>query len=200
MHSMKILISTPSYQHQVNNEMVMSLLRVIEDLKKNNIAVNWHSPTSSQLAFNRNIACDLAIKDQYDFLLFWDGDISVQEPHFVREMIQTSYKHDASVVGLPVVLKGSPKTYNCIIGGGTNLTKVEDRPFEVSRIGTGVMLIRTALLKSMIPPWFQFTEGYNQQPTCTPEDWGFCSKIKEEKIFADPRFHVQHWGLYAYES
>lgn len=197
---MKVLIATPSYQHQVNNEMVLSLLRVIEDLRKRNISANWHSPVSSMLSFNRNLSVDVAINEGYDWLLFWDGDISVSEASFVHDMIDTAYKQESRVVGLPVALKGHPTTYNCTIGGGTNLTRLAAEPFEVSKIGTGVMLIQVSLFKAMIPPYFSFKDTHNGQAGCYPEDWGFCEfAAHHTKIYADPRFHVSHWGLHKYE-
>ena len=81
--SMKILISTSAYNHQVNNEMVHSLLREFQDLRTANIGANWHTPVSSALAFNRNLAVDIALMDGYEWLLFWDADICVEEMGFI---------------------------------------------------------------------------------------------------------------------
>lgn len=204
---MKVLISTPSYQHQVNNEMVQSLLRTIQYMREHNHSVNWHSPTSSQLAFNRNIAVDIAIREHYDWLLFWDADISVKEPDFLEKMAELGHKTTADIIGLPVVLKGEPRTYNCArsspSGGYINYDCLPAQAWQVDVIGTGVMLIWVNALKTVVPPYFTFTDTHNEVTGAGvfPEDWGLCERMIAEhgtKIMADPQFHVYHWGLKAF--
>lgn len=205
---MKVLISTPSYQHQVNNEMVHSLLRTVQYMRENNHSVNWHSPTSSQLTFNRNIAVDIAMREHYDWLLFWDADISVAEPDFIEKMAQLGHKTTANVVGLPVVMKGEPKTYNCAtrgdVGQYTNYTEIPREPWQVDVIGTGVMLIWVNDLRQMDKPVFKFIDTWDPKRGAGvfPEDWRFCeratvggAKRHPTIIMADPRFTVEHWGL-----
>lgn len=169
-------------------------------MKDHNHAVNWHSPSSSMLAFNRNLSVERAIKEEYDWLLFWDADIAVDEPFFIEKMIDTAYKYGAPVVGLPVVLKGDPKTYNYTLDGTHNENETHDKSVVVRNIGTGVMLIRTDVFKILNPPYFSFTDTYTDQPGVWPEDWGFCDQIGklDKKIIMDPRFTVHHYGLKDY--
>lgn len=201
----KFLVSTPSYQHQVNNEMVLSLLRATQSLRDNNHSVNWHSPTSSILSFNRNLSVERAIKEHYDWLLFWDADISVEEPDFIEKMAELGHKTTADIIGLPVTLKGEPPTLNCAIKVGGEYKNLLKHDFErlersVDVIGTGVMLIWVNLFKKMQPPYFTFTDTYKNEPGFFPEDWNFCEKASEyTKIMADPRFTVKHWGIKSYE-
>lgn len=197
---MKVLISTPAYQHQVNNEMVDSLLRTVQYMRDHNHAVNWHSPTSSVLTYNRNMSVDLAIKDHYDWLLFWDGDVSVKEPEFIEKMAELGHKTTADIIGLPVVLKGEPKTYNCASmfdGSYINHQTVPANPWNVDVIGTGVMLIWVNLFKKMQLPAFHFVDTYaHGKSGFFPEDWTFCEDaMPYTKVIADPRFTVEHWGL-----
>ena len=205
---MKILIATPAYAQQVNNEMVLSLIRAIEHLRSNNHSVNWYSPSSSILSFNRNLACDVAIKEGYDWLLFWDGDISVDEPDFIEKMSDLGHKTTGDIIGLPVVLKGEPKTYNCAFKGidsaegYINYNSADNPlrrdPFEVDVIGTGVMMIWVNALKKITPPYFFFIDTHKEKAGFFPEDWNFCERMTDvvgTKIIADPRFRVSHWGI-----
>ena len=194
---MKILVATPAFGHQVHNEMVQSLLRVVDDLKKNNYSVNWHSPSSPLIAFNRNLSCEIAIKEQYDYLLFWDADESIDDSTFVRGMLETAYKFDANVVGLPVALKGDKIVYNCSINGVDHITEKPTKPIEIQYIGTGMMLIKVSALVELEKPFFTIKDTYNGEPGFWPEDWNFCDKIK--KIVLDPRFVVHHYGLKSFE-
>lgn len=191
--------------------MVNSLIQAMEYLRQHNHFVQWHSPTSSVLSFNRNLSVDLAMKEGYDWLLFWDGDISVDEPDFIEKMAELGHKTTADIIGLPVKLKGEPPTWNCAHKtergyenfGGENIVLPDPIffpiEFQTDVIGTGVMLIWVNLFKKMKPPYFTFTDTYNEQPGFFPEDWGFCEKASEHtKIYADPRFTVKHYGLTAF--
>ena len=204
---MKLLISTPCYNNQLDSRMVASVVNVIKEFFLRKESLNWDRPSSPLIAYNRNVSAYTAIKEDYDWLLFWDADISVEEPDFIFKMIDTAYKENADIVGLPVRLKTlAEKKYNCAV-------RKEDKyinyagdfpkePFSVDVIGTGIMLIRVEMLKKLTPPWFSFTETFHMgRVGFFPEDWFFCEQVKkiEGSIIADPRFTVAHYGTYPFQ-
>lgn len=195
---MKILISTPAYKNNIHARMAHSLVRATVALRKANIAFNWDIPSSSILSYNRNKSAHHAIQDENDWLLFWDADIAVKDSDFIKEMIDEAHRHDAAVAGLPVCLKGTPKTYNFankFTNGYENSDKMPTLTNEVDAIGCGVMLINVPFLKKLSPPWFSFTDTFHEQPGFFPEDWGFCEKVKEAggKVIVVP-FSTIHYG------
>lgn len=143
------------------------------------------------------------MKEHYDWLLFWDGDISVEEPDFIEKMAELGHKTTANVIGLPCVLKGEPKTYNFANKKGDiykNFTELPKNPMAIDVIGTGMMLIWVNQFRKMMPPYFSFMDTYKDEPGFFPEDWRFCEHVAPyTQILADPRFTVKHWGLIAYE-
>lgn len=197
---MKILISTPCYQYQVHSEMVKSLLGVVSHLKDKNYSVQWDTPVSSILSYSRNLSVDHAIEDGYDWLLFWDSDISVKEPDFVEKMIETAYKNKVDIVGLPIALKGGDKYNFGWKKNGVYENGVGYYKGEVDVIGTGIMLIKVSLFSVMNQPYFTFTDTFNGKSGFWPEDWNFCEKASVfTKILSDNRFDTAHWGQHAFK-
>lgn len=203
---MKILISTPAYQNNVHTQMVQSLLRALDSLKNENISFNWDTPSSSMLTFNRNQSVDRAMKDKYDWLLFWDADIEVDSPKFISEMIESGYRYNADVIGLPCPLKSNALVYNCaqeMNGKYENYMELPKTVEYVDAVGTGLLLIKTDVFYTLERPFFTFTDTYNDgRVGFWPEDWNFCEKVKEKghQIIIDPRFKVYHWGQFKYGS
>lgn len=201
----KILIATPVYNYQCHARMVGSLIGVTRNTPDHSIG--WNYTVSSALAWARNLSVDMAIKDGFDWLFFWDADISIDQLTFLGEIIKLAEEKQAVAVGIPYAMKGFPIEY-AVRGtegrygteGTPNTLPLPSEPFEVLQLGTGTLLIRVETLKKLDPPWFTFVDKYeNGEPTFWPEDYYFCDRLqKEGKIYADPRFRTMHWGQFAF--
>lgn len=200
----RILISTPVYNYQTHARMVGSLIGCIRNTPNYEIA--WNYVVSSALAWARNTSANMAIKDNFDWLFFWDADVSIDQLDFMTHLIDVAEKNNAVAVGIPYAMKGFPIEY-AVRGehrygakGTPNTIELPKEPFEVKQVGTGTMLIRVEALKQLEPPWFTFIDKYEDgEPTFWPEDYNFCDRLgRLGKIHADPRFRTMHWGQFAY--
>jgi GT2 family glycosyltransferase len=203
--------------------MVGSLIGELESMRQKGHQVRWNYIVSSALAWARNMSVYQAIKDEYDYLYFWDSDISIIEHEgFLDELIKLSIEKDAGVVGALYSLKGFPTEYAARdidekrivadINAGhfldpqktgdkeLELRQLPTEPFEASVIGTGSLLVRVSDLKKLTPPWFSFVDKMVEgAPAVWPEDYNFCDELrKHTKIYADPRIKTMHWGSYAF--
>ena len=198
---MKILIATPVYNNQLDSRMVSSVLKVITECAKRNVSLDWDRPCSPILSYNRNVSAQRAIDEDFDWLLFWDADTTVDDPAFAFKAIELGYYLNAGVIGFPCRLKVPEKRWNFCIEGNKNYEdELPGNQFLVHVIGTGLMLINVKVLKVLPPPWFHIQDTYHDKPGFYPEDWTFCELAHkhEIKVIADPRFHVEHWGTYSY--
>ena len=189
---MKIFIATPCYNSQVHAEMVQSLLQI------QNVHFDWYTTSSSILSFNRNKSVKKFLESGYEWLMFWDADISIDSTYgfYIQDMINFAYKKECKIVGIPCRLKVKEEVYNCQIEK-ENITELPIEPFKVRVIGTGIMLIHCSVFETLEAPWFQFVdtkEGFY------PEDWNFCEKCATiTPIYAYP-LPVKHFGLTSYEN
>ena len=206
---MRILINTPTYGYQSHTHMVGSLITELQTLRSQGHHAHWNYVVSSALAWARNMAVDSAIKNDYDWLFFWDADVSVGDLQdqtktagFIEKMIELAQEKEAGVVGVPYSLKHFPTEWairdldgNRMVADinaghqtktfGEGKDKVDIRemptePFEVSQVATGLMLIKVDELKKLTPPWFTFIDGYkNNEVTVLPEDYMFCDYLRK---------------------
>lgn len=199
---MKLLIGTPVYNNQLDSRMVGDVIDVIGEFQERKESINWDRPSSCMLAYNRNLIAFTAIQEDYDWLLFWDADISVEDKTFPFLMIETAYKYNIPVVGVPIRLKHpTEKKWNYALKMGNLYINHEGElpvePQRINVIGTGLMLIKVSFLKEMPQPWFHFEDTFGKDRIgFFPEDWYFCEKVKN--IFLEPRIKAIHWGTFPY--
>lgn len=208
--------------------MVGSLITELDALRRRGHHAHWNYIVSSAIAWARNCCVDAAIKNEYDWLYFWDADISFLENEkgeyvpFMEKLIELAEEKKAGAVGIPYSFKGWPTEYGVrdiqgrravkdVAAGhelnpqaeGNKLREVFEmpaEPFEAAQVATGAMLVRVETLKKMPPPWFSFVDGYeNGEVTMWPEDYKFCDEIRKySTIWVDPQFKTMHWGSFAF--
>jgi len=68
----------------------------------------------------------------------------------------------------------------------------KDSLIEVDATGTGCLMFDTRIFRELQPPWFKFTLTADGRPI--GEDFGFCSRLREEgyKIFVDTSVKCGH--------
>lgn len=141
------------------------------------------------IAENRNWLAFKAINEECDYLFMVDDDM-VFPPCTLTRMVG----HQKDIVG--VVAKS--RTGENVIQIDGKVPKDEEIPkelFECDALGTGVILIKTDILKTIPYPFFSFKSDINGV-TVQGEDWSFCKKVKDKgyKIFCDPTIQVGHIG------
>ena len=142
--------------------------------------------------------CDLvedALENGATHLMFLDSDHTFPKDTFTRLLA-----HEKDIVGVHQVTKRPPVRSNCEDMGGRRLKKSGSGLEEVSRLGTGIMLIKTEVFKKMKRPFFNFS--YDDKKGWTGEDYWFCKHAKERgfRIFVDHELSREcyHLGQAAY--
>ena len=113
-------------------------------------------------------------------LMFVDSDHTFPRDTFVRLI-----KHDKDIVGVHQVTKRPPVRSNCEGLDKQRLTKPGVGLEEVSRLGTGIMLVNMRVFKELRKPYFNFR--YDKDKGWTGEDYYFCKEAKDRgfKIYVD---------------
>lgn len=206
---MRILISTPCYNQSLDSRMVGSLLDSLHAVAEKKDSVDWDRPSSPLLAYNRNVSAQKALKENFDWLLYWDADTTASPADFIYKLIDTGFRKDASIIGAPCRLKTlDEKKWNCAIKHEckfVNFTgELPSLPFEVDVIGTGLMLVKVSSLNGLAKPLFTITDTWDEQNDRVgfwPEDWGFCEKMKANGgiIIAEPSIQTTHYGAIGFQ-
>ena len=148
-----------------------------------------------------------ALKVNTEFLWFIDDDTS--PPHYAisKLIYEMRQNPDIAVIGGIYCMKNVPPAPVIYRGNGHGefWDWAVDDVFEVTGIGTGCMLIRTAIFKSIERPWFKTTlsvpdkqingewilgEGFT-------DDLYFCEKARAAgfRIFAHGGVLCDHWDI-----
>lgn len=161
----------------------------------------------------RNVACKMAIVEDYDYLLFLDSDV-----HFEYDAILKLIKRDKDICVAAYPHKShDKKTFVFTFLPNKKVNK--SGLLEIENAGTGFMLIKTSLLKKMYhktkdyiytsnyghnkndneeeyyKAFFDFS--YDETSRLISEDWFFCNKVRNEfqiKIYLDTTIKLRHEG------
>jgi hypothetical protein len=169
---------------------LMSLLHMVNQTRD----VEWIpvlSPNCFSIAENRNWLAARALKLECDKLLMIDDDM-VFPPETLRVMLSSG----KDIVAVPLHTKVLPRTVTVEPVEGSLAS--ETRPGEVSRAGTGIMLIDTKVFQDVPQPWFSFEQNEFGM-TLEGEDWVFCKKARAQgfTIWNEP-LEVGHVGEFTY--
>ena len=195
---MKIVWATPTTRG-IHPEVVRNIVAFDLDSQQQQNTLILNFPQSSLISMSRNNVVRDAIAKDADWVLMVDDDTSIKSEKFFKTMLDTAFRHNAPIVGLPVRLgDGSQIIYNFAhkksYGYKNWEGELPTKPMEVDTIGTGVMLINIKWLKEHWPkaPWFHVTDT---ETGAFPEDWNFCEQIKAKggKIIMEPRIKTVHW-------
>jgi len=148
------------------------------------------------IAENRLYCAAQAVQNKSDYLLYIDDDMTF--PPETLEQLLSNKKEIVGVVASPRMI--TDNTTVALLDG--KVLKKEDIPkelFEVSHVGTGVMLIDTKVFEKIEQPYFQFTT-YPNGMTLDGEDAWFCKQARKAglNIYCDPTLSIGHLGDYLY--
>lgn len=167
--------------------------------------------------FNRCLMVQEALKSQCTHILFIDTDMTFPHDTLFRLLVQRK-----DVIGCNCSSRVPPIKTLATNLDGSLVTPEQQGVFEVSRIGTGVMLISTQVFTKLEAPWFdclwkspyaddKLDEGLIANQPRLPgqkdigvyygEDLYFCDKVRKTtpyKIWVDNDLskRIGHQGLY----
>lgn len=115
-----------------------------------------------------------AVEENYEFVLFLDSDMT-----FPHDTLLRLLAYNAPVVGCACVTRAVPAMPTAYLAPNKPLDIRGQLPrlMRVWRLGTGVMLIKTDVLRKIEEPRFeQF--WMPDRRVWQGEDWGFCDKLE----------------------
>ena len=152
---------------------------------------------SAILPKNRERMAMAAIENNCSHVLFIDSDM--QFGPYVMDLL---VYQNVDVIAANCVNRKHPVRF-LAEEEGAKVATVDDREGiqRVNRVGTGIMLIKTEVLKKLPRPWFIF--GYNPKTgEYTGEDYWFCQQCHKAGVHVhidhDVSKVVKHIGTYAY--
>lgn len=149
---------------------------------------------SAYIDWNRESCVEYAIKEGYEYLMFFDNDMV-----FPLDIIKRLYAHDVDVVTTNYITKERPARFMCVDFEGKRVLTTEEKTGieKVALAPTGTMLIKTKIFKDLPKPWFttirdaQYGEDYYFTNLCNRNGFGvYCDHDLSKEI--------GHEGKYIY--
>lgn len=148
------------------------------------------------IAENRNYIATQAYNAKSDYLMMIDDDMS-----FEIDTLDKLIAVDKPIVGVAYHPRSETGQITKFLDE-THAIKLEESddpkykvPFKCYATGTGIILIKVAILKDIERPWFDF-EWHPTGQCKTGEDWYFCIKAGKAgfETWCHPTIKVGHYG------
>ena len=165
-------------------------------------------PQTVYIDNGRNIAVDMAMGLNVDYVLFVDTDMSLN-PAMTGNIIEKMLNMDKDVLCGLYVDRGYPHRAHVYKFSPYGIQSIPDVPkecFEVEATGCGFMLIARRVLEALKQPEFEKEYGkpfhflnYNMENELR-EDVAFCWRARKAgfSVWIDPAISLSHWGKTAY--
>ena len=213
----KVHICMPCYGGQLTESTFMSYIRWGNTARQLGIDFTVETLTNESLisrARNTMVAKFLSNPDS-THLMFIDADIGWEPWHLLLLL-----HHDKDVIGGMYPLKGLPIKW-CVNGIEGGLEEDMGRVQEVSKTGTGFMLIKRHVFEKLVdhPATIPFINDIGLDPKLNKdmrtffdtdvregryysEDWTFCENWRDlgGKVWIDKRVLLKHTGTYTYDA
>jgi hypothetical protein len=153
---------------------------------------------TSILPFSRQLLASRALELGATHILWIDSDMEF-EPTLMLDLA----KHEVPIVAANCLARRSPHYSTARNEAGEQIFTDADSTGlqQVDKIGFGVMLHETALLRRIEPPWFNF-EWIPEKGIYRGEDFAFCEKMKAAGIPIyidhDVSKQVKHVGTFGF--
>ena len=100
----KVLAFTPNYAGVLPNRVATCHKRCMAEWSHlPGVAVSWYSPDRIELALARHGGCELALRQEFDYI-FWLDDDAIIDPKILPSLL----KHDLDYVAAPYPMRHSP--------------------------------------------------------------------------------------------
>ena len=149
----------------------------------------------SSICQNRNTLVQAAKRQEVEFILFIDNDISF--PGFVVDrMIHIIEEKSIDILGCNYLFKSPPHQWMVKPKEGRETLQALD---EVDRLPCGMLMIRMSVFDKLEQPYFNYDAFLSPEGgSVGSEDYYFCDRAREKgiKIWmdADLSFGLVHWG------
>lgn len=213
----KVHICMPCYGGMLTESTFMSVVRWGNTARQLNIDWTLETLTNESLISRaRNtLVAKFLNNPESTHLMFIDSDIGWEPWHLLLLL-----HHDKDVIGGMYPLKSLPVKW-CINGVENGKTEDMDRLIEVSKTGTGFMLIKRHVFEKLIdhPATIPFTNDIGlpeelnkhmrtffdtdvRQGRYYSEDWTFCENWRDlgGEVWVDKRILLKHTGAYTYDA
>lgn len=204
MTELKLAICIPSrdtWKADFGLSLVMATIAFCEMTKfmdNQNVAIRFCHTKGSHLAGNRNELVKQAIDTNCSHILWLDDD-----HQFPMETVYKLWKRDLDIVGANCATKSFPSMPTARIGlDRVHTTEKSEGLQEVTRLGTGVLMVKTDVYKNISFPYFACPEDPEFEGNPMGEDVYFIKKAVAQgyKVFVDHDVskNVDHIGDFAY--
>jgi len=190
----------------VKPKTVGSLLAMVAHSKE----IDFHILVAERgytISENRNYCVVQAQKNQSDYLIFIDDDMT-----FPADTLDCLLAHKKDVVGVNSYSRCLPlsSTVGLMDAKGEYMhpdkhteweMQIPNGLFKAYFVGAGVMLIDMKVFDKIKKPYFHFTTDKNGQ-IIHGEDGYFCNQVKEAgmDIWCDSSLQIGHLGEYSFEA
>lgn len=213
----KVHICMPCYGGQLTESTFMSTIRWSNTARQ--LGLDWTIETltnESLISRARNtMVAKFLANEESTHLMFIDSDIGWEPWHLLLLLHQ-----DKDVIGGMYPLKGLPIKW-CVNGIEGGEEQEQGRVQEVSKTGTGFMLIKRHVFEKLVahPATIPFIndiglpEALNKdmktffdtdvrEGRYYSEDWTFCENWRDlgGKVWVDKRILLKHTGTYTYDA
>lgn len=192
----RVLIAIPCYDAKPHVLFVDNLISVILYHLQNHpeFEISRRFLTRGMIDRVRQQAHDYAVKEGFDYILWWDDDILAPV-----DIISRLYSHGEGVVAGMAFQRTEPFAmcaYRSDKDHGLDdydkfksltLAQISGKLVEVDAVGTGCMLMKTRITEGLEKPWWVW-------PKTAAEDVELCVKLRHAgvKIFVDTGIKLQH--------
>jgi precorrin-6B methylase 2 len=207
---MRVYIGVPT-SGPIKSKAVQCLVKLQRLFNEKGIDFVLDTSITNTIHFIRNTMASRALESKSDYLMFIDSDMV-----FDAEDILTLINSERPVTALGYRKKKEIEEYCCLIESDEDGTPVVDDGWvELSAAGTGLMCIRSSVLKQMM-------EAYSHRSYTTDngekrvaifeyelhdgkywgEDYTFCRRWRDMggKIWMLPNAHTAHVGEYEFHG
>ena len=223
---MKLFVPLICYNHTCNTEYMMSILKLLNAAKNNNLNISFYPIFFESLVSRaRNAAVAHFLEDKENtHILFIDSDI-IFEPEDVFKLIKANKEVVAGIYPKKYIvwdrLKKYPESERVDFPIGGQIKMTEDNFLEMDYLPTGFLLISRTAINKIIKQYPELKyrndiDGYMsagdnfydlfkvgiRNGIYESEDWGFCSLWKSVggKVLIHPEINVKHLGWHEYEG
>lgn len=178
---------------------LFTVTSIIDIIAKDPHPKNFSLPSYTYPHEARRIVVEEALSVGSSHILFLDSDMVVK-----GDVIQRLANHNKAVVGamynerrLPLTSTVKIKKDGEFVDFNTN-----DLPkslFQCYAVGTGCMLVETAIFEKLEKPWFFFSSHPDGSMDYGEDVW-FCDRVQKAgfSVWCDPTIEIRHIGEYGY--
>lgn len=209
----KVMIAIPCYGGNITESTFTSVIKWANTAKQ--YGIEWTVETlvnESLISRGRNTLTAKFLMSDCTHLFFWDADVGAEPWHLLVLL-----NRDVDVIGGLYPMKTMPVRW--VVNGFEGAESTEDGLQEVSKTGTGFLLIKREVFEKLkdhpsVKPYkndLGLAPEYDKH-LCTffdtavsegrylSEDWQFCKLWKEigGKVYVDKRVLLKHTGTYVF--